>query len=73
MLSFKHSYIETLLHSVRLRTPPIQDAGTDLALLALIWVTYEILDSNFYLVTKTYYSPLSVISVYAAVHSNSSR
>jgi len=73
MLPFKHSYIETLPHSVRLRTPPIQDAGIDLTLLAWIRVTYEILDSNFYLVTKTYCSPLSVTSVYAAVHSNSSR
>jgi len=40
--------------------PPIQDAGIDLALLARIRVSYEILDSNFYLVTKTYYSVLSV-------------
>ena len=66
-------YIETLPGSVRLRTPPIQDAGTDLALLPWIRVSYETLDSNFYLVTKTYYSALSVTSVYAAIHSNSSR
>jgi len=60
MLSFKHSYIETLPCSVQLSMPPIQDAGIDLALLAWIRVSYEIFGSKLYLVMKTYYSALYV-------------